>query len=379
MSLTTLIAVLSFLCVAGCSPGAGSADQAPTEEAPRNVRVLELEPVDLEQYLTVTGPLRPIQGTDLSAEESGVVQEIPHDKGSRVAQGTVVVLLDRDLLAAQLESARADREMKAYNEERTRALYEENSVSKQEMLQAHTLLAQAEAEEEIARLRHARAAVKAPFTGIVTERWVEPGELVTPGQRVARLVDPFTLELEGGITEREVAWIEMGAPALITVDGEPGVAQGKVHWIGFEAAPATGKFPVEVRMDNHDLRYRAGVVARARILERVHREVVAIPRGAVLQRPGREVAFVVEDGRAVERELRLGPGQGLMVMVEDGLAIGDQLVVRGQRDLRDGARVVVQERATAPDGSLPTDPDVVRQEANASDLRGGTRSLESDR
>jgi RND family efflux transporter MFP subunit len=359
-----ILGILGFM--AGCSAGE-SAENATQSEPPRNVRVLELGTRALEEYLSLSGPLRPISATDVSSEEAGTIQAILKDKGAQVPEGEPIVMLDRGLLAAELAAAEADRELKAYNEERTRALFEDDSVSKQEMLLTHTQLEQAKAQEEMARLRFDRAAIKAPFTGVVSDRYVEPGELVVPGQRVARVVDPFTLELVGGVSDREVAYLKPGAPALVSVEGSPDLAEGRVHWVGLEASPTTGKFEVEIRLDNPGLYYRPGVVARARVLKTIHPDAVVIPRDAVVQTPGRHSVFVVEGDRAHEREVELGPDQGLMVRVESGLDAGELLVVRGQRELHDGSKVSIQERATSPDGSLPSDPDVVKQDPAGAD------------
>jgi multidrug efflux pump subunit AcrA (membrane-fusion protein) len=89
--------------------------------------------------------------------------------------------------------------------------------------------------------------------------------------------------------------------------------------------------------------------------------VLAIPRDAVLLISGKPTVFTVKDGRAERRDVVLGSSQGLMVIAEQGLRPGDQLVVRGHRELRDGAPVLVQEMAVSPDGTLPEDPDVVTQ------------------
>ena len=112
-----------LLALSACAQGEGAQNEAP-EEAPRNVRVLELQPQPLEEYLTLSGPLRPISATDISAEESGTIESIRQDKGAQVRKGDVLVMLDRDLLAAELASAEADRLLKEYNEERTRSLFE---------------------------------------------------------------------------------------------------------------------------------------------------------------------------------------------------------------------------------------------------------------
>ena len=358
---TLLLLLLVWASLGACARQNAEAEQAGArEQAPKNVRILEVVPRDLKEYLSISGPLRAVRATDLSTEESGTVASIEHDKGSRVKKGDIIVLLKRDLLAAQLAAARANREMKAYNEERTRSLFEEDSVSKQEMLLAHTQLEDSKAAEEIARIRYERAAIKAPFNGVVTARIVEPGQLVVMGQSVARVVDPFTLQIDGGVTEKDVSYVEKGAKAGIVLDGEETQALGEVSWIGFEASDKTGKFPVEIKVANADLRLRPGVVARAKVLRTLHRDVIVIPRDAIVQRPGKLVTYVVEDGRARERQIALGPSEGLMVMVTSGLDVGDKLVVRGQRDLTDNARVKIQEIATSSDGSLPDDPPVVR-------------------
>ena len=118
----------------------------------------------------------------------------------------------------------------------------------------------------------------------------------------------------------------------------------------------TGKFQVEIEIPNPDLAYHSGVIGRARLGKNEEDGVVVIPRDAVLSGRVGPTAFVVEADRAVLRQLRLGSDQGLMVIVRDGLEPGDRLVVRGQRDLREGSRIKVTEVATAADGSLPTDP-----------------------
>ncbi len=289
------------------------------------------------------------------------MQSIAHDKGSEVKEGETIVLLDRDLLAAQLESAKADCQLKAYNEDRTRSLYEDNSVSKQEMLLAHTQLAQAEAARDVARIRYERSAIKAPYDGMVSDRFVDPGALVIVGQKVARLVDPYTLKLEGGVTEREISYLTVGAPALISFEGNEATAPGRVAWVGLEASPDAGKFKVEIEIDNSQLRFRPGVVGNARVNKRVHHDAIVIPRDAVVHHPGGLVAFVVKGERAEQREVTLGASEGAMVIAQSGLAQGDTLVVRGQRDLVNGSRIAIQERSTRPDGSVPGDPGVVRE------------------
>lgn len=365
--LKSVLALFAAVCALGACAD-GGAEVADVPERPHNVRVLELAPTDLEESIVITGPLRPVRGTDISTQESGVIQSLPADKGAMVSKGQVVVLLDRRLLEAEMNSAEAARVLREYNEERTRRLFDANSVSRQEMLRVHTELEQAGEAARVARLRYERAAVKAPFEGMVADRYVEVGELVSPGMRVARVVDPFTLKLVGSVTEREVATIEEDAPAQVSLDGMGGVVEGKVSFVGIEANPVNGKFTVEVELENPDLALRAGAVGRARVQEAVHEQILAIPRDAIVSTPDGRRVYVVEGDRAVARAIELGAAQGLMVQVRRGLEAGERVVVRGQRKLSSGSLVSVQEVATARDGSIATDPPEVREEGAIPDV-----------
>ena len=363
-SLAMAAAVLTLaLGLAGCGGKAdaeiGEAADVPGVERLRNVRVLALAATPLEEYLQLSGPAEPLRAAVLSAEEGGRVETVSMDKGSRVRAGEALIALDRRLLAADLESARAGLDLASFNEERVRQLRAENAVSELDYEQARAELRRASAIAQAAELRHERAVLTAPFDGVVADRYVEPGELLVPGTPVLRILDPFVLKLECDVTERDITELFEGMAAQVEFAGNPETLMGRIHWVGFAADPKTGKFPVEVRVDNADLSLRPGVMGRARVLRARHEDVIAIPRDAVVERAGGPTAFVVEEGVAVERSLSLGPDHGLMVVVDDGLAPGDRLVVRGQRELRPGMTVKITEESRRPDGGLPGDPAVL--------------------
>jgi membrane fusion protein (multidrug efflux system) len=356
-----LLAALALFPATGCGSAGGSDEGAAgPEEVPINVRVVDLEKDRLDEYVSVTGPLRPRRGTDISTEESGTVERIVREKGSAVRAGDPVLVLDRALLETEMRSTAANVELLEYDESRSRKLFEEKAISRWEMLSKETALAQARAAADAARTRWERAAIKAPFDGLVADRYAEPGQLVAPGSRVARIVDPYTLKLVAAVSEREVAWIHEGAGAAVELAGNGGTVSGRVAWVSFEADPGSGKFQVEVWIDNPDLTVRPGIVARARILKRSHEDVIVVPRDAVVPQKDGDAVFIVEDSRARMRPVALGPDQGLLAVVERGLGAGDRLIVRGQREVLDGSLVRVTERATSVDGSIESDPPEVR-------------------
>ena len=360
LAITASLLLASALLISGC--GQDETQQQP-REVPRNVRVLTVEPTAVTQYLEIAGPIEPVRGTDVSAEEQGTVARILRDKGASVASGQVLVELDRRLLAADLEAARSDLKMQEYNFDKIKQLYEARKISRIDLLTAEAQYERALARRNIAQERYDRSAIKAPFAGIVADRYVEPGQLVAPGTRVARVIDPYTLKLRGYVTEREIAGVTEGDSAEVVLTSTDETARGSVAWVGFEASRGSGKFPVEIQIANPDLVYRSGAIGRARLRKGVLNDVVAIPRGAIIAARSGAKVFVVEGDRAVERRIELGADQGLIVTVLTGLEPGEQLVVRGHRELIDGGLVKVTERTSASDGSIDSDPQQVRTSA----------------
>lgn len=360
-----VLVVTGMILLAGC---ADTPDTAPNGEVPRNVRVLELDRETVAEFFEISGPVAPVRGTDLSAQESGPVVAIPVGKGEAVAGGGIVLELERDILKAELAAADASLKLEAYNVDKVRQLHKAGKVSRIELLTAESRHAQAASRRDVLQERFDRAGIQAPFDGVVVDRYVELGQLVVPGQKVARILDPYTLKLETYLTDAQVQWVKVGDLAKVKIGQARDLAPGSVSWIGFEADRMTGKFKVEIEIPNPDLRYHSGVIGRARLEKSLLTDVVAIPRDAVI--PGRigPTVFVAEGDRAVLRRLELGSDQGVMVIVRGGLQPGEMLVVRGHRDLRDGSLIRVTEKATSADGSTDSDPGLIRNDGTKSRL-----------
>ncbi len=361
-------AVIAFFClglllVTGCgqSEQADAADEVQTEVA-RNVRSLTITTTDLNEYLTISGSVVPQRGTILYAEESGQVKSIDRDKGKLVETGDILVQLDYQMLEANLKAADAAAELAEYNENRTSQLYEANSVSRIEMLEAKTSYQSARAAADVALIRRDHTAIKAPYDGVVADRFVELGELVSPGMPVARIVDPFVLKLVSAVSEREVSNLKPGDSAELMVTGLTNRLPATVHWVGFEADPTSGKFKVEIQVNNQDRLIRPGVIGNARILKNTHQDVILIPRDAIIQKSNGPVVFVINNDRAEERAIELGADEGLLTVVNAGLHQGDRLIVRGHRDVRPGCLISVTEESEQRDGTNSTDPRVVSQD-----------------
>jgi len=351
------VVLLLPVLLAGCQTEEETQEETP--EKATNVRILEMQPGSMTEYFEITGPIQPVRGSDLSAEEMGPVVDLSADKGQPVRAGEIILLQQRDILEAEMKAAASQAATAEFNLDKVQKLHDAEKVSRLELLTNRAAARQARSAAEIARSRFERAAIRAPFDGIVTDRYVELGQLLVSGQRAVRVIDPSVLKLEAYLTQEEVPYASPGTVAEVTLgDGGP-VVQGTVTWVGMEADRATGKFKLEIRIPNPDGRLRSGLIGRARLPKTVREDVLTIPRDAVLPYRHGDSVFVVEGDRALRRPLLLGPDQGALVTVRRGLEGGEKLIVRGHRALSDSSLVKVVEVSTRPDGMLPSDPQVL--------------------
>jgi len=333
-------------------------------ESSRNVRVLTLAADTMNEYFEISGPVSPVRGADISAEESGPVVKLQAVKGQNVEAGQALLEQDRKILRAEMEAAKVSLAAQEYNVDKVQQLFDAGKVSRIELLTAQTQYQSAKALADISSRRYQRALVSSPFAGVVSNRYVELGQMVMPGQPVFRVIDPYTLKLEGYLTANQIGFAKVGATAQVRLGQNEMSATGLVTWVGLEADRATGKFKVEIEISNPDMKLRSGVIGRARLAKNVTRDVVTIPRDAVVEGRHGPEAFVAVDGRAHRRTIELGPDQGSMVVVTGGLKSGDQLVVRGHRELVEGSLLDITATATARDGSVDSDPPQVRAAGN---------------
>ena len=348
------VALLLLATVAGCRRG----EPAPETEAVVPVEVLAVTTVSRDETTAVTGVLEAYRAVDVISEVAAETRRIHHDVGDRVAAGDLLASLDRDVAREDLARAEATRlaaaarrEIACNDFQRDSTLFATSDIStatfdnsRLQYRAAAAELKSADANLALARRQLDETDIRAPFAGYVSRRFCELGAYLSPGQRVFRLVDIDSLRLNLGVSQRDVPRLAAGAPVAVRCDALPGeVFRGRIRSISPEADPATRTFRVEVTLANppgHPL--RDGLVVNATLVLDSRRDVISIPREAVLYRGGEGYVYVVTDGRAERRTVGVGPLIDGEVVILRGLADGDRVVVVGQHNLRPGAPVAIE-------------------------------------
>jgi len=344
----------------GCLVVGGCGREAPPPEGRSAVpvEVLVVTPDSLSETTVLTGLLKAYRSVDIVSEVSGGITSIRRDLGDRVSGGEILATVDKKVpretlnqAEAALMAARAGYEVARVDFQRDSTLHTTGASSPSIYEKSRLAMTAAQADLRSARAGRELAArhledtdIRAPFDGYVSRRACEIGGYVAPGVAVFRVVDIDSLRLRLGVSQADVARLRPGANVHISIDALGGRSfSGRVRAISPEADEMTRTFAVDVVLANPAGQpLRDGLVVRATLALDTRRNVLAVPREAVLRQSGGGFVFVVEDSVAHRREVRLGPMINDHYVVEGGLIPGDHVVSVGAQNLRDGSRVQVE-------------------------------------
>lgn len=310
-----------------------------------NVAVQPVMPGPFRELIRVTGTVRADVDVLVSAEEAGVVRQLPAARGAAVRTGDPLARIDARLLESQVGEAEARAGLARETWERRKRLFEEDRVgSELAYLEARYNWEQAEAALATLRARRQRTLVTAPVSGIVDERLVEVGAMVSVGSTVARIVRIDPIKVVAGIPERFAGEVSLDAAADVTFDVFPGqVFEGRIDFVGSTVSPRNRTFEIEVVIPNPSGTIKPEMVANVDVTRRDVDGAIVVPQEALVRVEEGFVAFVADNEAGADvaraRPVLLGPAQGNRVVVREGLEAGDRLIVIGHKQVADGDRI----------------------------------------
>lgn len=309
---------------------------------------------EIHRFVALPGTLRANQQVTLHAKVAGYLKSIAVDKGDRVTAGQSLAELEMPELVA--ERARHEAEMKiAQSEsERVKAARAKapDLITPQASDAAEARLAVAEAglKQNETLLRYGR--ILAPFAGVVTMRYVDPGAFVpaaTAGTNpaaaaIVTVMDYSTIRVRVAVPEIESARVQVGQPVIVTTDSLPGKTyKGTVSRTSGALDEATRSLLVEADLPNADLALRPGLYVQVRIGVEKHTGATLVPAAALVREKAAGFLFTLVDGKAVRGPVKYGFNDGTDVEILEGLADGARVIVPGKATLVSGQAVNVTE------------------------------------
>jgi membrane fusion protein, multidrug efflux system len=332
-----LAMVAGIVLVAKKAPAdANNAPQAPPEVAV-DVSLAVLKPKAMPDAILLPASVEPFRSVTISAEVPGKVERLGAEEGQSVKTGQELVRVDKRTLENALQQAQVSLGIAQTNYDRNKPLAEKGLVSTEEFDKFRAALAVAQTNLAGAKLTLEKSTVNAPCSGVLNRRYIEVGEYVMPGQKLADIVDVSKVKVVVDVPEKDITFLSVGSlMGIMLGTTEDSIVPGTVSYRSVVADPATRTYRVEVTADNKDQKLLPGMIVRMVLLRRMIQNAISVPLFAVIPREGRTVVYIAEGKRAVEREVTLGPTDGHDIQILTGVKAGENLVVEGQRQLKDG-------------------------------------------
>ncbi|MGH7539405.1 MAG: efflux RND transporter periplasmic adaptor subunit [Gemmatimonadota bacterium] len=345
-----ILALAPALLAACGDRRAAEAPPPPSDEQIVPVQTARAELGSLTRTATVSGSIEPIRRVFVNSQMSSEVVGVEAEEGDAVSAGQVLARLDDRQLQSQLASAEASFEVTEAAFERARQLREREVITQAEYDQARTEHAAATARLELVRTQLEYSVIRAPIDGVVTERNLEVGNIVSPQTRLFSIDDISTMVVLVRVSELDVVHLRPGVEVEVALDAFPDRSfPGRIRRVFPAADPATRLVPVEVALSGEGNRLaRPGFLARVTFRLESRDGVVLVPLRAILAQSGGDAVFVVEEGHAYRRTVTTGLISEERIEIVQALEAGEEVIVEGQSTLRDGAAV----RVVAPGSPL---------------------------
>jgi membrane fusion protein (multidrug efflux system) len=353
----SLLALFALALAAGCRPSAaeGGGGRAAADSAPPvHVDAVVVQEQPMPRTLRLAGTLIASEDSEVAAGVAGKVLATYVERGSYVKKGTPLVKLDARMAAAaadeasaQLASSRVQREWARAECDRNQAMFDKGAISRVEYERGKVTCTAAQHTESAAQARTVSTAtvladstIRAPFSGVIAERAVSPGEYVRADSKVVTLVAVDPLRLELTVPEAYVPEVRtnMTLTFRTAADEQRPPQKATVRYVGPSVRRQSRDLVVEAVVDNPDRTLRPGMFVVANLtLGNV--PVAVVPRPAVRSEGPVHRVFVIAGEDLEERLVQLGDEKDGLVAVVSGLAKGEKVAGHVTPELRDGLKI----------------------------------------
>lgn len=311
------------------------------------------------QFLSVSGKIQAANSTDLSTRMMGYVKKVHVNVGDKVRKGQLLVSINNTDLEAKkgqvnagIIQAKAAFKNAEKNYNRFKNLFASNSVTQKEMddMTANYQMAKAGLESANQMKNEINAQftysnITAPFSGVITSKNVENGDMANPGMPLISLETPKVFEVIAMVPETEISEIDNGTDVNVLVKSIDTTVKGKVTEVSTSAKNTGGQYLVKVALEKTDANILSGMFSTVQfpVEKKVKSELVLIPTKAVVKNGQLSGVYTVsESNTAILRWLRLGRTYGNEVEVLSGLNADESYIFSAEGKLFNGAKITIQ-------------------------------------
>jgi membrane fusion protein (multidrug efflux system) len=331
----TLVALAGISCK-------GSAGSATAPKKAPEVRVAAASRSAISRTLELTGSVEPYRTAQLASPAEGPVMNLKVREGDRVAAGEELLAIGRtEGVSAAITSFIADAAKERQNLERVSQLVQSGALAGEQLDIAKASYERAQAQLVKAEESAHDYSVTAPWDGVVSRVRVRDGDFVAPRTPLVEMFDPRSLLIRAAVPEERAVAIHAGMALSVVLDAYPDTEfQARVDRVYPSLDPRTRTRTLEAKVSG-PVKLLPAMFARLMLAMETAEDAVVVPGDAVVSAAGQTVAFVLEDGKAVQRPVETGIEAANRIQIVTGLQPGDNVIVAGNERLKNGDAVRV--------------------------------------
>lgn len=369
VALLVAIILLTTMIMVGCGGKKGPAPEATAnkQEDYTPVAIEETQTRTISNEIVFSGKVHADKEVMILPEVPGKVVKINGYLGTRVEKNSVLFTLDKDDIQKQVAKAKKAAEASKANYQktkesiqnaelnldRTKELYDQGAVSKNQYEQAQlaassTSLDAVKAQYEQTQLAYEQAldslkdtSVKSPISGIISEVNIEEGEMASNAQSAMTIIDMDKVYVEINVTENVINDLYLDQEVTLELAAANNNVVGKIDRLSPAADSKTQLYPVRIYIENSEHKIKPGMFAKIKLNTDVKENVIAVKSEAVVQKDNKLVVYVVEDNKAIEKEVTIGLDTGIYVEIVQGINVGESIIVKGQNYVENDSIVKV--------------------------------------
>jgi RND family efflux transporter MFP subunit len=310
--------------------------QLPTQQ----VVTAEAQLQSVSNQIELLGTVESVYRAEIAARVSGTITTLPVVLGSEVHKDDLLVEISAGEIDAKLQQSRAQMEQARRNLEREKKLLRKNAATPETVKSLEEYLSIAEAAYQEARTIQSYTRVLSPFSGKVTSKQANVGDLATPGKPLLNIEDENHLQILTDIPEAMILQVKQGDVFSIHIPSANLTISGTVAEVAPTANPTTRSGQVKLNIDAHP-NLRPGQFARV-ALDLQEARTLVVPAEAIIPLGQMDRIYVVENDHARLRLVRSGASYGDNIEILSGIQPGDIVIIQGQQTLHDGQPVLIQ-------------------------------------
>ena len=342
-----IVLLICAIYLVGCS----NAESKPAENEEEE-EVIPSVPVEaayvtkgnISAFFTGTASLEAEEEASVATKTSGVVTKIYVEEGDFVRAGQALAKLDGERLALELARTEVSLNNLKREYERNDDLYSKQLISVEEYERVKSEYETQKAAYDLAKLELDYTTVRAPISGIISQRFIKVGNTLQMNEPTFMISDFDPLLAIMYVPERELGKLKKNQSAILSVDALQGsVFSGKIERISPIVDATTGTFKVTIEVQDESRVLKPGMFGRVQIIYDTHQDVQLVPKEAIIEEDDRTSVFVIQDTIAVRVHIERGYTDSDHVEILSGIEEGDRIITAGQGSLRDSSKVEVIE------------------------------------